>query len=123
MLVEQPRQPERKGMAKQALPPSRLADLAALRLVLCGESVVDLARLWFADRADVDTFLRLCAFDTDNPIDLERLHELHEEALVYLRDVHEYRVPSQVEELSEIHDLFLLASSGPARLRRYACML
>ncbi len=123
MLVEQPPRPERNGSQKAAVPPPRLADLAALRLVLAGESVVDLPRLWFSDRAEVDKFLRLCGFDTDNPIDMERLHALHDEATAYLRDVHEYRIPPQIDELSEIHDLFLMASNGPARLRRYACMV
>lgn len=101
----------------------RLADLTALKLVLFGESVVDLARFWFSDRSAVDQFLRLTEFDTDNPLDLSRLHELHHEATVYLTDVHRYRLPLQIEQPAEIHDLFLAAASAEThRVQRFACM-
>jgi uncharacterized protein (TIGR04552 family) len=101
----------------------RLADLTALKLVLFGESVIDLARFWFVDRSGVDAFLRLTEFDTDNPLDLARLHELHHEATVYLTDVHRYRLPLQIEQPAEIHDLFLAAASPDMhRVQRFACM-
>lgn len=101
----------------------RLADLASLKLVLFGESVIDLPRFWYADRASVDEFLRLAAFDTDNPLDMARLHELHHEATVYLTDVHRYRLPLQIEQPTEIHDLFLAAAVPElSRLQRFACM-
>ncbi len=100
-----------------------LADLAALKLTLFGESVVDMARVWFSDRAAVDEFLRLAGFDTDNPLDMARLHELHHEAIVYLTDVHRYRLPLQIEQPPEIHDLFLVAGAPQlGRVQRFACM-
>ena len=102
---------------------SRLADLAVLKMVLFGESVVDLPRLWFSSRTAVDDFLRLAAFDTDNPLDTARLDEIHHEAVVYLTDVHRYRLPLQVEQPAEIHDLFLTAASPElGRVQRFACM-
>ncbi len=104
-------------------PLGKLADLAALRIVLSGESVVDWPRLWLADRDAVDAFLRLCAFDTDNAVDLGRIRELHRDAIDYIRDVHHVRVPPAVEEPSEIHDVFLAASRGSGRLRRHACIV
>lgn len=102
---------------------TKLADLVALKLVLFGESVIDLPRLWFRDRASVDEFLRLNAFDTDNSIDMSRLYDLHNEAIVYLSDVHRYHLPLDVEQPHEIHDLFLCASQNPSkRVQRFACM-
>ena len=101
----------------------RLANLAALRLVLFGESAVDLPRLWFHDAIAVDDFLRLNGFDTDNPLDLNRLGELHHEATVYLTDVHKYRLPLQIEQPEAIHSLFLAAASPTlTKLQRCACM-
>lgn len=100
----------------------KLSDLAALRVVLTGESVIDSGRAWFRTRNEVDEFLRLSGFDTDNPIDMSRMQELHADALQYLSDVHGYKMPNEIEEPGEIHDLFLLASFGPGPLRRPACM-
>lgn len=99
-----------------------LADVAALRHALTGASVIDLSDLYFEDRQAVDKFIRLHQFDTDNPLDLNRLSEIHDDALVYLREVHGYRLPRVLENLSEIHDLFLLASQNHTpRLARFAC--
>lgn len=101
----------------------RLANLAALRLILFGESAIDLPRLWFHDAIAVDDFIRLNGFDTDNPLDLDRLGELHHEATVYLTDVHKYRLPLQIEQPEAIHSLFLAAASPTlTKLQRFACM-
>jgi uncharacterized protein (TIGR04552 family) len=114
--------------AARTMPPDpnqndRLGDLAALKMALFGESVVDLSRVWFNSRESVNAFLRLAAFDTDNPLDMARLHELHHEAVVYLTDVHRYRLPLQIEQPPEIHDLFLAAGSPQlGRVQRFACM-
>jgi uncharacterized protein (TIGR04552 family) len=98
-------------------------ELSTLRLLLAGESIVDLPRLEFSDRAEVDRFLRLNQFDTDNPLDLARLRELTEEAVDYLTDVHGFRLPAELERVAEIHDLFLLASGEPSRAQRFASMM
>lgn len=103
-------------------PAARQFDLAALRLVLTGESAVDAPSLAFRDRSQVDQFLRQCQFDTDNPLDLQRLLEIHHEATVYLTDVHRYHLPLVVEQPREIHDLFLATSSQSRRVRRFASM-
>ncbi len=92
-------------------------------MVLYGESVVDMSRTFFGDRTAVEAFLRLCTFDTDNPLDILRLRELHHEAVVYLTDVHRYRLPLRIEQPQEIHSVFLAAGSpqmGPEQ--RFACM-
>ncbi|MEZ4271075.1 MAG: TIGR04552 family protein [Myxococcota bacterium] len=114
--------PPQTPVAEPVATPRGLADLAAIRTVLTGEAAVDLAQLWFTDRASVDDFLRLNAFDTDNPLDLSRLRDLHHNATVYLADTHRYRLPRPIERPAEIHDLFLAAAEGSRRLRRFACM-
>jgi uncharacterized protein (TIGR04552 family) len=101
----------------------KLADLAALRIVLTGDSVIDSGRLWFTGRESVDEFLRLSGFDTDSSIDMARIQEIHADAIAYLLDTHDVRMPAELEDPAEMHDLFLIASSGPRRLRRSACML
>ncbi len=111
------------GSAQSGSPSRGLADLATLRLVLSGESFLDHNRCWFPDRTAVDDFLRLHQFDTDNPLDLGRLRELHAEATVYLTETHRYHMPPDVTEVEEIHDLFLAASHHTSgRARRMACM-
>jgi uncharacterized protein (TIGR04552 family) len=123
MLVEQPPRPNDGTDAREG--PRRAytqADLASLKLALTGESAVDMPRLFFSDRAAVDAFLRLLEFDTDNPMDLNHLSELHHEAVQYLADVHRYRLPQRVEQPEAIHDLFLAAANGAPRLRRHACV-
>lgn len=106
----------------RALPSATVADLAALRHVLSGASAIDSARVWFPDAAHVDSFLRLHQFDTDNPIDLARLQQLHHEATTYLTEAHRYRLPRAVEQPESIHALFLAAAHEPGRLQRMACM-
>lgn len=97
-------------------------DVGAVQTALLGRSAVDMARLWLTDRRAVDAFLRLHQFDTDNPLDLDRLRALHHDAIVYLADTHRYRLPRQIEEPGEIHDLFLAATGESGRLQRFACM-
>jgi uncharacterized protein (TIGR04552 family) len=125
MLVEHPPEHPPGGGDKQPAPGGggySAADLAAVKLALTGESAVDMPRLFFADRAAVDAFLRLLEFDTDNPLDLQRLRELHNDATQYLADIYRYRLPKQVEQPDDIHELFLHAAHGPRRVQRFACM-
>jgi uncharacterized protein (TIGR04552 family) len=118
-----PRGRPRLADAGAEMPLAKLADLAALRLILTGESTVDWPRLWLPDRDAVDSFLRLCAFDTDNPVDLGRIRELHRDAVDYLRDVHHLRLLPALEEPANVHEVFLAASLAQGRSRRQACIL
>ena len=124
MLVETPPVVGSVGDASACASPRfrGLADLAALRLALTGESPVDTSRVFFGDWQAVDDFLRLHQFDTDNPLDLGRLAKLHQEATIYLTEIHRYHLPRQVERIDTIHDLFLAAALGEGRLQRMACM-
>lgn len=118
-----PQPPPGDAVVDRELSAAHIADLTALKLVLFGESVIDLPRLWFTDRQGVDAFLRLHTFDTDNPLDMTRLYDLHHEATVYLTEAHRYRLPLEIEQPKEIHDLFLAAASATSsRVQRFACM-
>ena len=99
-----------------------IPEVELLRLMLVGESVLDRPRLWFNDHAAVDRYLRLCQFDTDNPLDIAFLSDIHRQAADYLTEVHHYRLPPETER-ADIHDLFVTASRGHGRAQRFACML
>ena len=58
-----------------------LADLAGIRNLLRGGSVIDWHRLYFRDRAEVDRFLRVNEFDPESPEDMARLAALREQAV------------------------------------------
>lgn len=99
--------------------------LEALRLILCGGSVVDWRRLHFGDGAAVDHFLRLNLFDLSDPRDERRLRAILGQAVDYLRTAFGYRVAEGVASPRDVRDLFLLASgvAEPRRYRRIACVV
>lgn len=99
-----------------------LPDLYRLRAMLTGESVVDSHAFWLPNRQAVDEHIRLCGYDTDNPLDMDRLLDLHQEAVHYLRDIHGYPVPASLEDPETIHDVFLYAALGDGSEQRIACM-
>ncbi|MEL6544153.1 MAG: TIGR04552 family protein [Myxococcota bacterium] len=99
-----------------------LADVCRVRALLNGLSVVDSTHLVVPDRAAVDAHLRLCEFDTDNPLDLRRLELLLLDAVSYLREQHGYEFPLSVEQPDTIHDLFLTAAHGSDEERHLAVM-
>jgi uncharacterized protein (TIGR04552 family) len=87
-----------------------IGDLAAVRNLLRGGSVIDWHRLYFNDRTEVDRFLRVQEFEPQNPDDLGRLDDLRDQAVEYLERHLELRVPDEVAEGVPARDLFLLAS-------------
>lgn len=124
MLVE-PFPMEESAVMPTALgsEPNARTALMALRQALRGRSVVDMGRVYFDDRESVDQFLRLHQFDTDNPLDLQALGALHNDAIEYLADTLGLDLGPQLEELVDIHQLFLLASNSVGVTRRHACTL
>ncbi len=116
---------EESGIFPQAIAsePGARTDLMALRQALRGSSVVDMSRVYFESRMAADNFLRLHQFDTDNPLDLKALSTLHIEAVEYLSDGLGVELGTQLETLTDVHELFLLASNGVGVTRRRACTL
>lgn len=107
----------------EGLSADRLLDLGAVYQALAGDSIVDSTRSYFQDRSTVERFLRLCCFDTDNPIEMASVDALRAEAVDYLTEVHGYQVPVAVARPKDIYDLFLTASSGVGEDSRFACMV
>ena len=108
---------------KLDLNPSQLYELSAIRQALTGESVVDRDQLYFGERSDVDQFLRLCGYDTDNPLEMTRLNDLRAEAVRYLTEVQGYQIPVELARSAEIHHLFDVATNGEVTERQFASMI
>jgi len=110
-----------------ALEEMGLKELEAVRLILRGGSVVDWRRLAFGSRIEVDRFLKLHLFDTNDPSDRACLHRILKEAVDYLRSQFHYRVADAVAEPYELQDLFLYASGHhpkyPKRFQKIACLV
>ncbi len=99
-----------------------LGDLAAIRNLLRGGSVIDWHRLYLSDRAEVDRFLRVNEFDPETPEDLDRLDDLREQAVEYLERHLAFRIPQEVAEDIPARDLLLVASQKGKR-RTHACIV
>jgi uncharacterized protein (TIGR04552 family) len=99
-----------------------LADLAAIRNLLRGGSVIDWHRLYFTDRSEVDRFLRVNEFDPESPEDMGRLDALRDEAVEYLERHLGFRIPDEVAEGIAAPDLLLVASQKGKR-RTHACIV
>jgi uncharacterized protein (TIGR04552 family) len=99
-----------------------LGDLAGIRNLLRGGSVIDWHRLYFTDRAEVDRFLRVNEFDPESPEDMARLGALREQAVEYLERHLGFRIPDEVADGIPARDLLLVASQKGKR-RTHACIV
>jgi uncharacterized protein (TIGR04552 family) len=99
-----------------------LGDLAGIRNLLRGGSVIDWHRLYFNDRSEVDRFLRVNEFDPENAEDMERLAVLRDEAVEYLERHLGFRIPEEVASGVPARDLLLVASQKGKR-RIPACIV
>jgi uncharacterized protein (TIGR04552 family) len=99
-----------------------IADLAAIRNLIRGGSVIDWHRLYFTDREQVDRFLRVHELDPDNRQDMARLEALREDAVEYLERHLGFHIPEEVGERIPARDLLLVASQKGKR-RTHACVV
>jgi len=99
-----------------------LADLAAIRNLLRGGSVIDWHRLYFTDRDQVDRFLRVNELDPRVEEDMARLEDLREQAVEFCERHLGINIPIEVEEGIPARDLFLVASQK-GRRRVHACVV
>lgn len=118
--AEAPGGPETKGPGR--LEAFTLGDLAALRNLLRGGSIIDWHRLYFCDRAEVDRFLRVNEMDPDSPEDANRLAALRDQAVEYLERYLGFRIAEDVAERIPARDLLLVASQKGKR-RAQACLV
>ena len=112
--------------------PAGLQDVEEVRILLEGDSVIDWQRLAFRDRRHVDSFLERLGLRMADAADARRLFWLHQEALAYLDRHLELPIGVEVRQLTDLRDLFLMASHtwvgrGGARdddrVARDACIL
>lgn len=99
-----------------------LADLAAVRNLLRGGSVIDWHRLYFSDRDEVDRFLRVNELDPRNEADMHRLEDLREQAVEYCERHLDLRILPDVADGVPARDLLLVASQKGKR-RAHACIV
>jgi uncharacterized protein (TIGR04552 family) len=98
-----------------------LADLESIRLILRGDSVIDLRRLEFATEDDARGFLTAQEVRPDDPADRARMDHVKSEAIAYLRRQFEYPIPRPVERAT-VQDLLMLAA-GRGHRAMCACTI
>lgn len=99
-----------------------LGELAAVRNLLRGGSVIDWHRAYFGSRADADRFLRVNELDPADAGDARRLDDLRDQAVEYLERYLGFRIPDEVAEGVPVPDLFVIASQKGKR-RASACIV
>lgn len=98
-----------------------LQDVEAIRTILRGESVIDWQRLYFADDAAADEFLRAQGLEPDDVKDIARMEAVRDEAVEYLRRNFSYPIPPTVASQS-VRDL-LRTASGKGHKQVCACVI
>jgi uncharacterized protein (TIGR04552 family) len=105
----------------KALDEFTLTDLESVRLVLHGDSVIDLRRLNFGAEDEVNDFLLVQELRSDEPADRARMDYVRNEAVAYLRRQFDYPIPRPVERAS-LQELLTIAS-GPGHRAMCACTI
>lgn len=102
-----------------------LSDVEAMGLVLHGGSVIDWHRLNFGSVDEVDRFLALTGHDIHDPFDRKRLLGLYLDAVDYLTETFEHRLPPEITALEDFRVLFTNASgkTGDRRLQVLSCVV
>ena len=110
---------------ESALPQVDLADLAAVRHILRGDSVIDWNRTWFRTTADVDRFLALHLLDMGNPDDRRRLAFVYSEAVNYLQEHLDLTFPADLRDPADVRQIFLHAgqTGGFRRRQILSCVI
>jgi uncharacterized protein (TIGR04552 family) len=113
---------DREGSERlKSLEEFTLADLESTRLVLRGDSVIDLRRLSFGNHDEALEFLVAQELRPDEPRDRLRMDHVREEAVGYLRRQFDYPIPRPVERAS-VPELLLIAS-GRGHRAMCACTI
>jgi uncharacterized protein (TIGR04552 family) len=102
-----------------------LADADALGLLLHGGSVIDWKRLNMASLEEVDAFLELHGHSWADPFDRRRLLGLYLDAVEYLAENYDYRLPPGLAAVDDVRTVFLDASgrSGGGDAQLLSCMI
>jgi uncharacterized protein (TIGR04552 family) len=98
-----------------------VSDLEAIRLVLRGGSVIDWHRLNFETKQDTAEMIRALELDPEIDGDRERMDEIRDEAISYLRRNYDFPIPKPVANL-DLGGLLMLAS-GKGHRQLCACTI
>jgi uncharacterized protein (TIGR04552 family) len=113
---------EREGADRlKALDEFTLADLESIRLVLRGDSVIDLRRLSLDTEEEARAFLEAQELKPDDPMDRARMEHVKAEAIAYLRRQFDYPIPRPIERAT-VPELLMLAS-GRGHRAMCACTI
>ena len=93
-----------------------LLDLEAVRFTLRGGSVIDWHRVNFADRDEAAEFLRAQEMDPEDAQDEQRMEQVKNEAIGYLRRNFDFPVPKPVAQLDMLGLLHLASGRGHRQL-------
>src|SRR5260370_1860120 len=91
-----------------------VADLESIRLLLRGDSIIDLRRLDLADEGEAREFLVAQELRPDESVDRVRMDHVKSEAVAYLRRQFEYPLPQPVDQASVPELLILAGRKGHA---------
>jgi uncharacterized protein (TIGR04552 family) len=105
----------------KALEEFSLADLESIRLVLRGDSVIDLRRLALDSEEEARDFLVAQELEPDDSKDRARMEHVKGEAIAYLRRQFDYPIPRPIER-GTVPELLLLAS-GRGHRAMCACTI
>ena len=103
-----------------------LQGLEAIRLLLNGTSIIDWHKLDMRSIGDVNQFLRVQLLDPDDMGDMFRLRFVFNQAITYLEEHLQMRLPKELRQPDDVRDIFLVASKYTGRFRRkqtQACMI
>ncbi len=105
--------------------PINLSDLEAVRLLLSGNSVIDWNRASFRSHEEVDQYLLLHRLNLSDPEDRWRLRYVHGEAVNYLEEHLGLTFPPDLQDPTDVRDIFIEASyiGGFRRRQILACVL
>lgn len=102
------------------------ADASMIRMMLSGESIIDWPYLQFTADEEIDRFLEVLEFDLSADEDRTHVAMLYGESLSYLCDTLDYAIPSELKHVTDVRNLFHMAShkeGGHKKNRAYACMI
>lgn len=113
---------DREGAERlKALDEFSLADLESIRLMLRGDSIIDLRRLALDTEGEAREFLVAQELRPDEAGDRARMDHVKGEAIAYLRRQFDYPIPRPIERAS-VPELLMLAS-GRGHRAMCACTI
>ena len=102
-----------------------ISDIDAMGIILHGGSVIDWKRLNFTTIDEVDRFLKLHGHDISDPFDRRRLLGLYLDAVEYLAENFDYKLPPELSAVDDVRTVFMNASGldNDPKIRMLSCVV